>query len=157
MSTLDVGCGFVKRGDVCIDLDRRFKPTVVASATNLPFKDNCFQKVYAFNVLEHIRDVELALSELTRVTNGEVLIRQDRTWAFFTNFLGEGHEHVMIGRRFVKAPRLLEFLRRLLLFPAVRSDYIHKLVSVSWWAKRASLWNSKFLFQFHVVRRGRYG
>ncbi|MDX2054417.1 MAG: class I SAM-dependent methyltransferase [Polyangiaceae bacterium] len=40
---------------------------VLGSATALPFADNSFDVVCSFKVLAHIKDIELAVSELTRV------------------------------------------------------------------------------------------
>jgi len=47
-----------KTGDIC----------------RLPYKDNAFDTVIAFEVLEHIKDVDKALSELYRVTKKTVII-----------------------------------------------------------------------------------
>lgn len=46
------------------------------SLTRLPFKDNSFDYVFSIEVLEHIPDTELAISELIRVlrNNGKILI-----------------------------------------------------------------------------------
>ncbi|GAB7016308.1 hypothetical protein JCM10550A_16760 [Methanogenium cariaci] len=46
------------------------------SLTRLPFKDNSFDYVFSIEVLEHIPDTEIAISELIRVlrTNGKILI-----------------------------------------------------------------------------------
>ncbi len=38
-----------------------------ASATDLPFPDETFDVAYSFKVLAHVRDIERALSEMTRV------------------------------------------------------------------------------------------
>jgi ubiquinone/menaquinone biosynthesis C-methylase UbiE len=40
---------------------------VEASATELPFADETFDVVYSFKVLAHVRDIERALAEMTRV------------------------------------------------------------------------------------------
>lgn len=40
---------------------------VEASATSLPFADETFDVAYSFKVLAHVRDIERALSEMTRV------------------------------------------------------------------------------------------
>lgn len=40
---------------------------VEASATDLPFPDETFDVAYSFKVLAHVRDIERALAEMTRV------------------------------------------------------------------------------------------
>jgi len=58
------------------DFDETLKPDVVADVRNLPFKDNEFDVVCAFQMIEHIpwEDVPQALSELGRVSKGRVII-----------------------------------------------------------------------------------
>ncbi len=58
------------------DFDKDLNPDVVADIRKLPFLDNSFDLVTAFEVLEHLpfAEVEVALSELKRVSNGKVLI-----------------------------------------------------------------------------------
>lgn len=89
-SMLEVGCGtgyvslyFAKRGykATCVDINKsilkvaqsNFKKEkikgkfVVASAENLPFKDNTFDVVSSFGLMEHFEDPTLAFSEMVRV------------------------------------------------------------------------------------------
>lgn len=87
-SVLDVGCGdglFAKilfdnaegRVDTGIDYDpielgkaRKtgiYKKLFVCSATSMPFQDSCYDTVFSNSVLEHIPDLEVALSEISRV------------------------------------------------------------------------------------------
>ncbi len=58
------------------DFDKTLKPDVVADVRNLPFKDNEFDVVCAFQIIEHIpwEDVPKALSELRRVSKKNVII-----------------------------------------------------------------------------------
>jgi len=44
------------------------------SITELPFSDNSFDLVCAFDVIEHVEDDQLAINELKRVTKNESLI-----------------------------------------------------------------------------------
>ena len=44
------------------------------SITELPFSDNSFDLVCAFDVIEHVEDDQLAVNELKRVTNNGSLI-----------------------------------------------------------------------------------
>jgi len=81
---LDVGCGnasflgAVKRSDIRIGVDlsryilsrarEQFKiPNLIqADATALPFRDNTFDAVVAFDLLEHIPEPSMALKEIAR-------------------------------------------------------------------------------------------
>lgn len=89
MLVLDVGCGFRPRGNINIDIARKWIPLmyeydkdksfaiqkipnfILASACNLPFKDKIFDKVISFSVLEHIPKPFQALSEIVRVCKAE--------------------------------------------------------------------------------------
>ena len=82
---LDVGCGtgltlrhiapLAKRA-IGVDISegmlerarRRGLDVRQATVTNLPFSDQSFDLVYSFKVLPHVREIERALKELTRVT-----------------------------------------------------------------------------------------
>ena len=58
------------------DIDQELKPDIIANATQLPFKDNAYDAVVAFEVLEHLpfKDAIYALSELHRVARHKVLL-----------------------------------------------------------------------------------
>jgi SAM-dependent methyltransferase len=53
---------------VCSDIDASEATDLVCDATALPFANDCFDTVAAFEVLEHIPDTERFLSEVLRVT-----------------------------------------------------------------------------------------
>jgi SAM-dependent methyltransferase len=81
---LDVGCGggvyaTVPRGDVNVSLDwpsRKIMNFVYADAQNLPFRDQSFSHVFAYNLLEHVPDPSRCIAEMMRV--GQLVkIRQD--------------------------------------------------------------------------------
>jgi SAM-dependent methyltransferase len=57
------------------DYEETLNPDVVADVRELPFKDNEFDVVCAFQILEHIpwEDFPIALSELRRVSNKNVI------------------------------------------------------------------------------------
>jgi hypothetical protein len=80
MRSLNVGCGSDPWGDVRVDITfsfifARFKPTVLADACYLPFKDGSFKVVKASHILEHLRDPFKALDEITRVATKNIILK----------------------------------------------------------------------------------
>ena len=61
---------------VTMDLDQELRPDYVGSATDLPFKDNVFDCVCAFQVLEHLpyKKALQAFEEMIRVTRNHIII-----------------------------------------------------------------------------------
>lgn len=59
-----------------LDLDPELNPDHVGSATALPFADNCFDIVCAFQMLEHLPYEQSlrAFAEMTRVSCGQIII-----------------------------------------------------------------------------------
>lgn len=57
-------------------LSNSFKHCKIASVYNLPFRKNSFQTVFSNSVIEHIQDLDLTLSEISRVLkpNGQMII-----------------------------------------------------------------------------------
>jgi len=79
--TLDVGCGdsyyrqfFPNR--VSVDLDPRRSPDIVADIHRLPFSDEEFDVILCTEVLEHVKNPFLAVSEMKRVLKkgGKILL-----------------------------------------------------------------------------------
>jgi len=71
---LDVGCGHLgshlSRGEINIDVSKPVrvpKNFVLADAHNLPFIDNSFEKVYFYDVIEHVENPSKCLREIHRV------------------------------------------------------------------------------------------
>lgn len=116
---LDVGCGPVKRAEITVDLSRGVSPTVVADARFMPFRDKTFNIVYAFNVLEHIKEYSRAVEELQRVCSGFVLVRLDSVYNL-ANWWTLEHEYIQHGRHLIPVPRVVKVLRYLLWFPFLR-------------------------------------
>ena len=74
---LNVGCGTDSWGDVRLDSSRVYhgkqvKLTILADAQNLPFKDKCFDKTKAHQILEHLSEWKRALKEWCRVTDRQI-------------------------------------------------------------------------------------
>ena len=89
-SVLDVGCG---SGYLSNLLENSFDVTSVdfmksehfdsknkntrfveASVTNLPFKNNCFDTVICTHTLEHVKDINKAITEIRRVCRKKLII-----------------------------------------------------------------------------------
>lgn len=68
MVTLDVGCGNNPCGTVNIDIDRESSADVIASAEYLPFRNDTFNLVRSFHVLEHVNEPAKMMLEMLRVT-----------------------------------------------------------------------------------------
>jgi SAM-dependent methyltransferase len=74
-----------------------------ADACRLPFLAGVFDSTYCVAVLQHIRDLGLALSEIARVTkpNGRILVVEpDNQGIYWFSSLPAGQEAFEIGRRF---------------------------------------------------------
>lgn len=59
-----------------VDIDQELKPDIVASATALPIKENTYDCVCAFQMLEHLpyEDSILAFNEMVRVAKKYIII-----------------------------------------------------------------------------------
>lgn len=62
------------------------RPFIVADVCALPFKDGVFDYVYTAHTLEHIDDIDLALSELTRVAKKGCIIVPHWHWEGSWNY-----------------------------------------------------------------------
>jgi SAM-dependent methyltransferase len=74
-----------------------------ADASRLPFKSGVFDSTYCVAVLQHIRDIGLALGEIARVTkpNGRILVVEpDNQGIYWFSSLPSGQAAFEIGRRF---------------------------------------------------------
>jgi len=72
---------------------------VQADLTQLPFKNEVFNKVFCFNVIEHVKDKEKAIKELKRVMrkDGTLIIgtnvKDSLSWRLFEVFFGGDPTH----------------------------------------------------------------
>ena len=74
---LNLGCGLdIKRGYVNLDSQKLENVNVVANIDKkLPFKDNTFDEILAFNILEHCKDVVATMKEIYRISKDEAIIK----------------------------------------------------------------------------------
>lgn len=95
---LDIGCSssdrlFRSKRYISLDLIKRFKPTIVADAHKLPFKDASINTVLCLALLEHTEKHWIVLTEVERVLakNGELIVSVPflypiHDWQDFTRF-----------------------------------------------------------------------
>src|SRR5213075_283357 len=86
---LNIGAGATaQRYPNCIEFEHKiFRHTdVVGDAHHLPFRDASFDRVFAFNVFEHLREPRRAAAEIARVLKPKGLV------AVHTAFLQAMHE-----------------------------------------------------------------
>ena len=82
---IDVGCGNHCRGDIGIDVARTRECDVIGDAHFLPFRDGCFEHLFAQALLEHLQNPSEGLGEFMRVlkANGTATLIVPKPW--FTN------------------------------------------------------------------------
>jgi SAM-dependent methyltransferase len=88
-SVLNIGAGgTAARYPNCVEFEHKiFRHTdVVGDAHHLPFRDSVFDRVFAFNVFEHLREPKRAAAEILRV------LKPGGTVAIHTAFLQALHE-----------------------------------------------------------------
>ncbi len=76
-TVLELGCGAglqrnLFKSWVGLDIAKACKPTIVADACHLPFKDNSFEAVIGINFIEHVEDKEKLIKECVRVARATV-------------------------------------------------------------------------------------
>lgn len=138
---LNIGCGgskypfFDLKCEVNSDAQKpkaKIQNFVLSDICNLPFRDKAFQRVYAFNVLEHVSDHNKAVRELNRISN-EVIIRFDRIFNL-ANWLTADHQSVTIGNSQRIFPRPIKLIVNFIRFPIDHSHasqiMIHKTFPV---------------------------
>lgn len=95
---------------ICCDFDANLSPDFVVDIRDLPYPDETFDIVLAFEVLEHIpwEDFEKALGELARVTKNDVIISLPYSSASFGIVV-----HFPLIQKLLKRPFVEIFFARL--------------------------------------------
>jgi len=83
--TLDIGYGERTRGDINLDIIRTKATNLIASAENLPLKDESISLVLCSQVLEHLSKPKVALQEINRVLDKKGVAQIDVPRGFFTS------------------------------------------------------------------------
>lgn len=112
---LDIGCGPRSYEKCCnglyIGIDLNFRPTVMAAAENLPFRDECFGTIMAFDIIEHVTDTLSVLKECKRVLkrDGKLILIVPNTLGFgiYDSIIDRSHRHAFtwfsIRRELIRA------------------------------------------------------
>ncbi|MFA5129311.1 MAG: methyltransferase domain-containing protein [Patescibacteria group bacterium] len=85
-----------------VNIDADAKPTMIADASAIPCADNIYDAAWCFNVLEHVSDPGVVLSEACRV------LKPGARLLMCTPFLIRVHGHPNDYRRFTEAALRLE-------------------------------------------------
>lgn len=112
-----------------VDIDGSLKPDYTADVRKLPFQDNAFDAVVAYEILEHLpfEDFEKALQELKRVSKKHVLISLP--------YRSSGFEFILklpFIRTLFKKPFLDFFVRWPLRFGGIKTSGQHYWEMDSW-------------------------
>jgi len=104
---------------VTLDIDKELKPDVVGSVLDIPFRDNSFQIVACYELLEHLpyEYVAKALSEISRVSKQYVILSLP--------------DVNRVYRIYIYIPKIGE-IKRLLPLPRIRKP-IHKFDGQHYW------------------------
>ena len=74
IADLDLGAGGSPKGRVSLDIDRSFKPNIVADVNHLPIRNESVNSVVCAHIIEHVNNVDNALVEIKRVLRREGLL-----------------------------------------------------------------------------------
>jgi len=97
---LDMGCGYKRVSEsikklggktITLDIEKKYRPDVIADARHLPFKDNSIDTIITDGLLEHFDKSELGkiISEEIRVFNNRLIniIPKDTWWNRILEYL----------------------------------------------------------------------
>lgn len=114
---LDVGCSTTKREIsykyYSLDINKKFKPTIIGNALCLPIKDSSVDVVLAIGILEHLSEPQIAVGEMYRVLKeGGVLYVSVPFMGFhhdamdYYRFTEEGLLHILRKFNIIEIKRL---------------------------------------------------
>ena len=98
---LEIGCGPKHYERYCrgkyVGIDIAFDPDLKASAAMLPLKSDSFDSIFAFDVLEHMSNLKIALEECNRVlkNGGKLIVITPNSLGFGIgdSYIDKTHKH----------------------------------------------------------------
>jgi len=91
---------------------------ILSAVCHLPFRDKVFQRVCAFNVLEHLSEHNNAMMELNRISD-EAMIKFDSKHNLASGLTAD-HESIAVENTLTPFPRPIRLIIRLVRFPIDR-------------------------------------
>lgn len=115
MIMLDVGCGAAKhKGCIGIDLRKLKGVDVVADANKLPFKNDCFDKIFLSHIVEHVSNLVTFMREVWRVgKNGALVKIWTPHFTAYRSYADITHQHHLTSQSFDYFDRTTMFGREL--------------------------------------------
>lgn len=117
---VDLGCGPNKPQPfhgveyLRLDVDKKYRPDIVADIQHLPFRDKVFAEGLCDNVLEHCEDPERAVGEIGRTCRkAEVVLPKwyrHTAWYMGVGGVGGRHKRLYFRGRFVRIPLFLAWM-----------------------------------------------
>ena len=77
LADIDLGAGKSTKANISLDINRDFKPDIVADVLCLPIRHETFSSVICSHVIEHVEDLNRATDEMKRI------LRKDGIAIFF--------------------------------------------------------------------------
>lgn len=152
---LDLGAGNVRRaGALRADASRSVQPDVVLDASlPLPFRDGSFDRIYCFDLVEHIEDLVGLMGEIHRVLapDGSVLITTPH-YSSANSYTDPTHRHHLGYRSFdyfteghslgYYSEARFEIRRRVIRFHGGILDAVARRVANRWpdWYEKRLAW-----------------
>jgi len=67
LADLDLGAGKSTKANISLDINRDFKPHIVADVQCLPIKSESVKSIVCSHIIEHLEDANEAMAEIKRV------------------------------------------------------------------------------------------
>lgn len=103
MSSIDLGCGERKRGEIGVDFRKVDGVDVLADVSRLPFRDGVFQEGLASDILEHFPRSETlnVLREWRRILaeGGKLIIKTPNLGTLASAFLSQFIDGLELSRK----------------------------------------------------------